>query len=52
MRRKHDVVQGPGVDLLLKHLHTQVRTPFAIGGSLRERTVMAVEGDQPQQAKE
>lgn len=52
MRRKHDIVQGPGAGHLLEHLDAQVRTPFAIGGGLRERTAVAVEGEQPQQAQE
>lgn len=52
MRRKHDIVQGPGADPLLEHLDTQVRAPFTVGGSLRERTALAEEGEQPQQADE
>lgn len=52
MRRKHDVLQGPGADFLLEHLDPQVGTPLAVGRGLGERTLVAVEGGQPQQAQE
>lgn len=52
VRRQHDIVQGPGADLLLKDLDPQIRAPFPIGGSLRECTPVAAEDDQPKQAQE